>query len=227
MLVAEAVTVNGRGSVMLEPTSLSVEAGQRILVTGEPGHGHTALALVLAGRMLPDAGRVLIDGSDDLGALRRAVVLVDTPGVSDPDELLPLATVVGEELAMAGRPSLPRAAREWLSTYDVDYSRTLIEGLAPLLRTRILTELAVLRPGVRAVILTLPERHGGRPEGWWSLAGSLAERGLAVVVQSTEAPAQILGVPEIHLTRQGDVTLSRPVDPADRQPAPTSPNATE
>jgi energy-coupling factor transporter ATP-binding protein EcfA2 len=223
MLEAEAVTVDGRSSVMLEPTSLKLAAGQRVLVTGEPGNGHTALALVLGGRMRPTAGHVLIDGKHDEGALRRAVALVDTPGVSDPDDVLPLSTVIGEELAMARQPSSPSAARQWLSRFDVAYKGTRIEGLRTLMRTTILAELAVLRPGVRAVVITLPERHGGDPDGWWELAGSLAQRGLGVVVQATEAPARVLDVPEVHLTRHG-VIPAPAADPgiADGPPRPVA-----
>src|SRR5690348_12514875 len=96
------LAVDGRHGPLLEPTDLHVGPGGRLLVTGEPGHGHTAFALALAGRLAPTAGRVLIDGGADPADQQRAVALVDTPGVTEPDDVLPLSVVVGEGLAMAG-----------------------------------------------------------------------------------------------------------------------------
>jgi ABC-type transport system involved in cytochrome c biogenesis ATPase subunit len=39
---------------MLAPTTVEVAAGELVIVHGDPGHGHTALALALAGRLVPD-----------------------------------------------------------------------------------------------------------------------------------------------------------------------------
>ena len=99
---------------LLEPTTLAVRSGERLLVAGEPGHGHTALALALAGRLKVDAGSVELDGERSGRRLRRAVALVDVPGVSEPDAVLPLRTVVAEELAMAGRSTRRGAVQAFL-----------------------------------------------------------------------------------------------------------------
>jgi len=41
-------------------------------------------------------------------------------------------------------------------------------------------------------VLTLPERHGGDPAGWWALAAELADREHGVLVQTTTATARVL-----------------------------------
>lgn len=194
------VAVDGPHAPLLHPTTLRVVSGQRLLVAGEPGHGHTALALLLAGRLLPSAGRVTLDGQDDLATRQRAVALVDTPGVTEPDEVLPLGTVVGEGLAMAGRPARRASVHDFLRARGLDHliGRRL-ETVPAVNRTRVLTDLAALRPDVGAVVLTAPDRHGAPPGTWWSLAADLAAQDLAVVVTCTHASVELLGAEHVLL----------------------------
>ncbi len=192
MIHADQVSVIGRRGVLLAPTSVTIDIGERHLVSAEPGPAHSALALVLAGRMQPTSGTVRIDGIGDTASLRRAVALVDTPGVSEPDDALPVGTVVGEELALAGMSAGPRAVSAWLEGHGVPSRRLHFGEIAPLVRTRVLAELAAARPHVHYVVLTLPERHGGDAAGWWELAAELADRDHGVLLQTTPPTARVL-----------------------------------
>src|SRR3954463_728371 len=98
VLSATGVAVGGRPRAMLPPTDVELRTGEVRAVVGEPGHGHTALALVLAGRLRPDSGDVWLDVSGLARPRQRAVALVDVPGVSEPDEIVPMMTILGEEL---------------------------------------------------------------------------------------------------------------------------------
>jgi hypothetical protein len=176
------VGVEGAHGPLLRPTSLRVRSGEVAVVSGEPGDGHTALALALSGRMRPSSGAVLLDGRERPKELRRRVAVVDAPGVSAPDDALDLATVVGEELGYAGRPRGHRAVATWLAERDATrYLGQRVEAVPAELRTRLLVELAALRPGVDAIVLTCPDRHGGDPHDWWQLAVEQADAGRAVV----------------------------------------------
>jgi hypothetical protein len=192
--------VHARPLPLLEPTSLAVRSGERLLVAGEPGHGHTALALALGGRLKVDGGFVELDGSRSGRALRRAVALVDVPGVSEPDPALPLGTVVAEELAMADLPTRHGAVRDYLDERGLGHlAGTPLEAVAPGARLRVLAGIAAQRPGVLAVVVTVPDRFGGDPAHWWGLAGELADTGLAVVVTCTDASAlQLTSAPWAH-----------------------------
>jgi hypothetical protein len=115
--------------------------------------------------------------------------------VTEPDDVLPLGTVVGEGLAMAGRRAGRAAVHDFLRDRDLDHLAARRLEMVPVTdRTRVLTDLAALRPDVGAVVLTAPDRHGAPPRTWWSLAEDLAARDLAVVVTCTHTSVELLGV---------------------------------
>jgi hypothetical protein len=57
-----------------------------------------------------------------------------------------------------------------------------IAELPPTERLRLLLTLAAARPGVRALVLTSPERHGGPSAEWFGLARSFTDAGTPVLV---------------------------------------------
>ena len=192
-IALRGIRARGRRDLMLDDVTLRLEAGTRTLVVGEPGHGHTALALVATGRLVPDSGDVLVNGMPDPARLRAVSAVVDAPGVTEPDEALTVAGTAAEALALAGRRATPWAVARWLGAHDLTAVRTArVDQLDALTRTTLLTALAVQDPAVRFLVLTLPDRHGGAPDEWWGLAHAYAARGYGVLVQCTAASAQIL-----------------------------------
>lgn len=188
MRVELDAVAKGRRDLALPETSLSYRSRRATLAVTETEQRPTVLGLIASGRMRPDRGTVTVDGASDRRRLRRAVALVDAPDVSEPAPNVSVAGVVGEELMFAGRPSDPLAARRWLDEHDLrSLSRTPIADVAPAQRLRILLELAALRPGVEALVLISPDRHGGDPRDWWALAEEFAARGFAILVIAGQA----------------------------------------
>lgn len=214
----------GRKGQALPEMSLSFESGHSRFVRAETEQRPTVLGLIASGRMRPDTGRVTIDGDADAGALRRSVALVDAPEVSDPHPGVTVAAVVGEELMFAGRGATPLHARRWLAGLGFsDLANAPIGTVDPAARVRIMSELAVLRDGVQGIVLVAPDRHGGRPNGWWRISAEFAERGYAVlVIVGGAAAAVIAGMPETldaaHLADAADSTSSTPRVDADTPP---------
>ncbi|WP_433471739.1 thiol reductant ABC exporter subunit CydD [Spirillospora sp. CA-142024] len=68
-IVLEEVTVRypGAAEAALDRVSLRIGPGERVAVTGPSGAGKSTLLLVLAGLVVPDSGRVLVDGVDLAG----------------------------------------------------------------------------------------------------------------------------------------------------------------
>ncbi|XVV01872.1 ABC transporter ATP-binding protein [Actinosynnema sp. CA-248983] len=193
---AQRVGVAGPHGPLLKPTGLRVPAGEPVLVAGPPGAGHTAFGLVLSGRMRPSTGSV----SPDAARLRRHVVLVDSPGVNEPEASLTLAGVVGEELAMNGRPSGRKAVADWLVERGADeHLGTRYEYVPADLRCGLMLELAAGRPGARVLVLDTPDRYHGDPTTWWKLAREQVTAERSVVVLCTTTSAAALDVPAARL----------------------------
>jgi len=198
-IVLRDVRVEGRRSTLLEAAQLRLATGECVLVAGEPGQGHTGLALVATGRLAPFQGEVtLVDDNGDPdptpARLRAATAVVDLPGVTEPEDMLTVGTVVGESLALARRNALPRAASRWLAEHRMaDLEGTRVDALPGRIRTALLTALAVERTSVRFLVLTLPDRHGGEPSGWWGVAQAFASAGYGVLTQCTRSSARDLG----------------------------------
>jgi hypothetical protein len=193
MLVELTEVSKGRRGIALAPTTLTYRSGAATLAIAETEQRPTVLGLIATGRMRTDSGSVRVDGSTRLAALRRRTALVDAPDVSEPAPNIAVAGVVGEELMFAGRLSDPLSARRWLDEHGMRHlSRVPIGDIDPLDRLRLLLELAALRPGVEAVVLVSPDRHGGDPAQWWRLAQEFARRSLAVLVIAGSASAQVV-----------------------------------
>jgi ABC-type sugar transport system ATPase subunit len=225
-LEATRISVLGPHAPMLNATSVSVSDHQVVLLTGYPGAGHVAAALGLSGRLKPDTGTVKLDGQADPALLRRRVAVVDAPGITEPDDALPVQTVVGEELAIAGRKAGRKAVLEWLNEQDAaEHADKRFEHLPIVVRTRLLAELTVARPDVQVVILTMPDRHGGDPHGWYELGRSLAAQGYGVIITCADASARLLDVKAARMgeTDQPDpvqvapIALVEPVTPIDEE----------
>ncbi len=74
----ERVRVEFDGVVVLDDVSVSIESGEILALVGGSGSGKSTLLRVIAGLLVPDAGRVRIGGSDvtDLPTHRRDVGMV-------------------------------------------------------------------------------------------------------------------------------------------------------
>jgi ABC-type cobalamin/Fe3+-siderophores transport system ATPase subunit len=214
-LEATGISVRGPHAQMLDATSLRVADHQVVLLAGYPGPGHVAASLGLSGRLRPDTGQVRLDGKADAALLRRQVAVVDTPGITEPDDALPVQTVVGEELAIAGRKAGRKAVLEWLDQHEAaEHADKRFEHLPVAVRTRLLAELTVARPDVKVVILTMPDRHGGDPHDWYAVGHDLASRGYGVIITCADASARLLGVPAAQLgsKKQPDPVQVTPFD---------------
>lgn len=196
-IVLDRVSVEGRRTTLLAPTSFTVSTGEVVLLAAEPGHGNTALALAVGGRLTPVEGEVRLEDTPETRpplTLRDVVALVDVPGVSEPEHSLHVSTQAAEALAVAHRPSWRSDVRRWLDTLGLGHTyETRIDQLAPLERTTLCVGAATEMADVHFLMMTLPDRHGGAAAGWWELALDAARAGYGVIVTSSRASARILG----------------------------------
>ncbi|MFT4122703.1 MAG: hypothetical protein QM635_02610 [Microbacteriaceae bacterium] len=175
----------GRGAAAeLPPLSVILTPGAPNAIAVETDERPMLLSLLIGGRMRPSAGLVAIDGGREL---RRVVALVDTPFVAEPVPSVSLRGAVREELAFARRRTGRAHVEAAIARLGAsDWADAPVQALPTAERIRILVELALARPGVEAIVLTSPERHGGDPAEWYP---ALTGREATIVVV-TDAPTR-------------------------------------
>ena len=177
----------------LPALSLLLEPGAVRAIAVEGDERPKLLSMLLGGRLRPTEGVVLADGSADPRVLRRGVALVAPPFASEPAPGVALRVAVAEELGYAGRRAGRHAVERVLVEHGLaDDSRTPVELVPAAARIRLLAELALRRPGVEALVLTSPERHGGDPAEWSPVLADIARRGIAVGVVTDRPTASLL-----------------------------------
>ncbi|WP_423920206.1 hypothetical protein ACPEEZ_13805 [Frigoribacterium sp. 2-23] len=174
----------------LPPISVTADHHRPGFVAVETENAPTLASLVAGGRMSPDHGRVTIDGREESDVIRASFALVDTPTVAEPFPSMRVRQVVREELALAGRRADARSAREFIDRIGLaEHTQTRLQALPTEARTRLLCELALQRDGVRGLVLTSPERHGGDVLGWLDVVHDLVRRDVTVLVVTSLATA--------------------------------------
>ena len=221
----------GRGLGAAVPAiDLIVDGPVPVVIAVQTDERPLLVSMLLAGRLRPDSGRVLVDGRENADELRRRTALVDTPIVAEPTAGIALKTIVAEEFSFAGAPTSGRAVRSFLTDHNLaDYASLPVRSLPPADRIRLLSELAVLRPGVDGIVVTSPERHGGEPSQWYGPLAALAERGQTVTIVTDYATAEILvslgardgAVPEPIPEPEAEAELEPALEPAPAQPSPS------
>ncbi|MDJ1137480.1 dipeptide ABC transporter ATP-binding protein [Streptomyces iconiensis] len=126
----------------VDGVSFSLRDGEALGLVGESGSGKSTLARMVLGLLEPDAGSVRLAGEPwsavperDRRRRRHALQLVPQDPLSSFDPRWPVARVIGEALAAAGRPRRDRAAltralleRVGLSPEHVTYSPRALSG---------------------------------------------------------------------------------------------------
>jgi len=184
----------GPSARVVSSVRASLRTGHATNVACPTEQGPSVLALMASGRMKPDSGDITIDdeGRHAEGwlarrRLRGLMAIVDAPSVCAPDDEVRLGGVIAEELGLAGYSSWPPSVARFLESLGLEeYAGEPMRALPPLVRVRALTEAALLRPGVRGVVITTPDRHGGATAEWWAYAKEVAARGLVVLTVSGE-----------------------------------------
>ncbi|TIH38720.1 hypothetical protein [Subtercola vilae] len=190
MKVILSAVSKGENGQNLPETSLSYESGRVTLAVVETAQRPTLLALMATGRMAPDAGTITFEREPDSEALRASTTIVDAPDVSEHVGDLKLTAVVQEELMFAGLPSGRAATLRAIDELDAtEYATWQLTNIPAAVRLHVLGELAAARPGIRGLVLTTPDRHGGDPAEWWPTAAEFARRGLAVLLIVSRATA--------------------------------------
>ena len=165
---------------------LTLDAGPGVtLLAVETAERPMLVSMLLGGRLRAASGSVDTDSA--------RVALVDTPVVAEPVPGVSLMSVVTEEFSFAGRSASRGAVRAFLEQHELlGYAKVPVRALPPADRVRLFSELALLRDGVEALVVTSPERHGGNPADWFGTLTAIGERGITVIVVTDLPTAELL-----------------------------------
>lgn len=114
-LSVEGLTLRAGKRTIFEDVTFEVPAGSLAVLAGPSGTGKTALALALAGRLVPTAGRAVVLGlalPRRAGAVRRRVGFTGNDTVVPLDETLTVRHHVDDALKLAAPWWKPGASRE-------------------------------------------------------------------------------------------------------------------
>lgn len=218
-LELRGVAMGPAGAPSLAPIDVVLTEDGPVGLAAEGDRAPMLASLIAGGRLRPDRGEVRLDGRADAAAIRSAVALVDTPMAADPPDDLPVATVVREELLFARRGTRRRHVDAALDALGLTaWRRSPIADLPPAARISLLTGLAAQRPGVRALVLTSPERHGGDAAEWSRIVTELTAAGTPVLVVGGAAVARAL---------PAELPAARLPLSAGDAPAPLAPTGTD
>lgn len=140
----------GRGSFVLGPVTVQVNAGDRILISGANGSGKSTLLSLLLGDRVPDSGRAALGSSVEVGRVDQARAMFTGPG-----ELL-------DVFCLAADPdgADPTEVRTLLAKFGLggEHVGRRCDSLSPGERTR--AALALLQHrGVNLLVLDEPTNH--------------------------------------------------------------------
>jgi ABC-2 type transport system ATP-binding protein len=189
----DAVEVGSGLGAAVPALTMAVGTGAPYAVAVESDERPLLVSMLLGGRLQADSGRILVDGRQDANQLRLRTALVDTPFVAEPPAGISLASVVAEEFSFSDHSTSSASVASFLAQHGIaDYARLPIRALPPVDRVRLFSELALLRDGVDALIVTSPERHGADPAGWYSALAAIADRGITVAIVTDVATRDLL-----------------------------------
>lgn len=140
---------------VLKDLSLEIEKGDFITIIGGNGSGKSTLLNAIAGNLLVDSGRIVINGTDV--TKWREEKRAGTVGRVFQDPLMGTAPrmTVGENLSIALRRGQRRTLKFGTGNKEQEYFKTLLEPLNLGLEDRLNTEMALLSGGQRQSITLL------------------------------------------------------------------------
>ncbi|MFD1715005.1 hypothetical protein ACFSBZ_11030 [Amnibacterium flavum] len=193
-ITADRISVGTGVAAALPPVSLEFASAEPAMLAVDTADRPTVLALAVSGRMRLGGGQVYVDGRIEPDRLRRVTAIVDAPTVAEPADTVSTRHIVHEELVISGQRANRAAVERLIGLASADdFADEPLGALPGDLRIRLLAETAASRPGVRALILTSPERHGGDPVELSRLIADLSDRGFAVLTLTSAAMVTAVG----------------------------------
>jgi hypothetical protein len=204
------------GDFLFEDISFSFGAGEFVLIATDDAQKAVAFSMLASGRLRKYKGVLSIVSGEGkertslfgLRDIRAATAVPFVPGIGEPDEFLKAWRVLKEEFLFAGK----KVSRSFILDYLAgvmagegddaadgegsgaarDAASLRIKDLKHTSRIRIFIELAAMRPRVRFIFVTLPDRYGGLPREWFGKIREAQTEDNAVILITSKMVAELL-----------------------------------
>jgi hypothetical protein len=204
---------NDEGDTLFDDISFSFGTGEFAMLATDDTQKAVTFSMLATGRLRKYKGIVSIisdDGAErksifGLRDIRKMTAVPFVPVIGEPDEFLKAWQVLKEEFLFAGKSVSRRFALDYMAGVIGGEARDMkslrVKDLTIASRMKIFTGLAAMRPGVKFIFVTLPERYGGLPDEWVGTLKEAQTEDNAVVLITTKLVAGLLGEPYYDLDR--------------------------
>jgi hypothetical protein len=193
------------GDILFDDISFSFGTGEFVMLATDDTQKAVTFSMLATGRFRKYEGTVSIvsdDGTErksifGLRDIRNMTAVPFVPIIGEPNEFLKAWRVLKEEFLFAGkvvsREFVLDYMREAMDGETRDLKSLRIKDLTISSRIKIFTGLAAMRPGVKFIFVTLPERYGGLPGEWLETIRNTQRDDNAVILLTTKLVAELTG----------------------------------
>ncbi|MDR1033258.1 MAG: hypothetical protein LBL41_00565 [Bifidobacteriaceae bacterium] len=193
------------GDMFFNAIDFSFETGKLSIIATDDSQKAVTFCMLASGRLRKYRGTVSIRQDDGkvqesivgLYGIRKVTAVPYVPKIGEPDEYLKLWCVLKEEFLFANK-NLPK--NKILDYIQVktgeqfpDPEAVRMKDISNVERVKMFTEIAIMRPNVRFVFVTLPEKYGGFPASWFKEIKKLQTKDIAIILLTSKVTAAALG----------------------------------
>jgi hypothetical protein len=204
-IAGESISVKGSGGeVFFNSVDFSLATGKLSIMATDDRQKAVAFSMLASGRLRNYDGTISLNSGDGqkrqslfaLCEIRKATAVPYVPKIGEPEEFLKLWRVLKEEFLFAGKnvskkDILGFIARETDNQFP-NPAGLKVKDLPNTMRLKIFTKLAAMRPNVKFIFVTLPEKYGGLPNVWLKEIKKLQTTDNAIVLITSKVVVEVL-----------------------------------
>jgi hypothetical protein len=192
------------GDILFDGIDFSFETGEFTILATDDAEKAAAFSMLATGRLRKYGGLLSIVPSHGkerhsilgLREIRGMTAVPFVPKIGEPDDFLKAWRVLQEEFLFAGREVSRAYVLDYMANAmdgeNMDLVKAKIKDLKHISRIKMFTELAAMRPNVRFIFVTMPERYGGLPDEWFDKIKDVQTEDNAVILITSKMAAELL-----------------------------------
>ncbi|MDR1032615.1 MAG: hypothetical protein LBL84_01235 [Candidatus Nomurabacteria bacterium] len=203
-IVGKNVSVRSGGEVFFDSIGFSFTTGELSIVATDDRQKAVAFSMLVSGRLRNHDGTISLNSSDGqkrqsliaLYEIRKVTAVPYVPKIGEPDEFLKLWRVLKEEFLFADKNVSKKDILDFIAQEtDGQFPNPAglrVKDLPNAMRLKVFTKLAAMRPDVKFIFVTLPEKYGGLPNVWFNEVKKLQTKDNTIVLITSKVVVEVL-----------------------------------